>query len=148
VNDTLLVALVASGSALLGAAIGQISPLILHWLDARRLRRMFFRERFEELAQVSADLAVQVARLPLEPTSHYEIARELTRLTGRAAVLTTVYFSPLAEARMALNVATHRLTEDIRHGVLGIQMIDHISEFHSCWSDFANSIRAHRGKYT
>lgn len=62
IDSNLLVAVIAAGSALLGSAVGQLGPVIQHWLSSRKERQAFLRGRYEEMANLAASITVELSR--------------------------------------------------------------------------------------
>lgn len=56
IDSNLLTAIIAATAALFGAAVGQLGPLVQHWLSGRRERKALLRERYEEMASLVTQL--------------------------------------------------------------------------------------------
>jgi hypothetical protein len=115
------IAAIAAGSAILGSAVAQIGPVIQDWLSARRSRRALLRERFEELANLTAELAgLVVAAAAHEPKSGAESPhasqQKLLEVTGRICVLCLVYFQPFEETANRVRNSSIRSVDALHDG--------------------------------
>lgn len=59
-NEQFLIAVIASGSALLGSAIGQLGQVVQHWLSTRHERRVVLRQKYEQMATLVGELTVHI----------------------------------------------------------------------------------------
>lgn len=109
-NDQLLIAIIAAGAALLGAAVGQLGPLVQHWLATRHERRVVLRQRYEQMATLAGELAVHLGRTLDGKRGHAKpVGRELLQCAIQMHTLSLLYFPKVAAQMEALRLAAIRL---------------------------------------
>ncbi|MBS0212333.1 MAG: hypothetical protein JSR26_04015 [Proteobacteria bacterium] len=126
--DAIAIALVSAGSALLGAAVGQLGPLVQHWLAVRHARRSVLREKYEQVATKVGELEVCVA-LRSEARAHAadpDPSRALHRTANELHLLATLYFQELAPEMAACRAAA--LDVDVAKARGGVEQVKAATE--------------------
>lgn len=114
-NENMLIAIIAAGSALLGSAIGQLGSVLMHWLERRQRRGELLRDKYEQLATYTSDL-IDWARRAQQCTSLQEISSLSQPLPARHALtLTLIYFPNLKQQAIGLLNAAVEFQQAIAH---------------------------------
>ena len=94
---TVLIAIVAGVSALLGVLVAQAVAMLQSWLDRRNKREILLRTKYEELGQHFLASIEMPGRL-MKCTTHEEIQGALHQTAAsQAQLLALIYFRPLRE---------------------------------------------------
>ena len=96
-NETLVIAIIASASALLGSAVAQIGTVMQHWLSTRHERRVLLRSKYEEMAMLAGSLQVKLWKAADRSKVELQLAaqQELLQSAIHLHTLALVYFSEL-----------------------------------------------------
>lgn len=148
-NEQLSIALIAAGSALLGAAVGQLGPLLQHWLSTRHERRVALRQRYEQMATLAGDLAVHLV-LGVDGIRRSAIpeGRDLLRSATQMQMLSLLYFPALKEPMEALRTAAIRMDMALRSKADAEESMAATDEFATARKDALLAIAAHADRYT
>lgn len=148
-NEQFLIALIASGSALLGSAIGQLGQVVQHWLSARHERRVVLRQKYEQMATLAGDLPVHLSqRFDVLRKGAIPEGRQLLQSANQMHMLALLYFPKLAPAMQELRDTANRLDLALKNNKDATEATAATDAFATANMAAMQAIQEHATRYT
>lgn len=142
-NETIVIALIAAGSALLGSLVGLAGQYIAARQSSKHEREVYFRQKYEEFVLLTSDLETHFFRLgddAIEPSERKICNEAIVGCTQRMEVLGLIYFQKLSSEVSALIDAALELQLD-QDQDQGSSCNDHETKL----EDFGKAIKEMKG---
>ncbi len=115
IDSNLLTAIIAATAALFGAAVGQLGPLVQHWLSGRRERRDLLRRNYEHFASLIGEMSATLRRVRFsDPVVAPVDAGHLGEVGMKAKTLALLYFPEFIDATERLVLAGAKFENELR----------------------------------
>lgn len=147
-NEQLLIALIAGGAALLGSAVGQLGPLVQHWLATKHERQVVVRQRYEQMATLAGELAIILSgRLDRLNEAAASTRRELLQCAIQMHTLALLYFPEIEPKMEALRLAAIRMDTAMQKPVADDVAVA-VEAFAQARRAATQAIQEHASRYT